>query len=511
MKRKLTRILSGTRAAMLGGALIVALSSLAWGRFIKAEDSAPKFQRIALTENDTPLKRESARGVPSFAPVVKQVAPCVVKVEIVTKSKVVPVPESPFGGSDDFLRRFFGDQFGSGNGGGTMRTPKEHGLGSGVIINKDGYILTNNHVVQDADVIDVTSNDGRQMKAKVIGRDPKTDIAVVKIDAHNLPVATIGDSDKIEVGDVCLAVGNPFGIGQTVTMGIVSAKGRNNLSLGTDYEDFIQTDAAINPGNSGGALVDAEGRLIGINTAILSRSGGYQGIGFAVPINMARNVMESLIEHGKVVRGFMGVSIQDVTPGLQQQFNLPNDRGALVGDVTPRSPADKAGLKSGDVIVDFNRKPVVDSHQLQLQVAETPPGTTVPVQIIRNGHEKSVEVKLKELPGSEEMAGANDQNSNASDALNGVTVGDLDSQVRNELKIPENIKGAVVTDVDQNSPAYEQGLRQGDVIEEINRSPVNSADDAVKLTEHPKDKVILLKIWSHGASHYLVVDESKTE
>ncbi|HWF17636.1 MAG TPA: PDZ domain-containing protein, partial [Verrucomicrobiae bacterium] len=256
---------------------------------------------------------------------------------------------------------------------------------------------------------------------------------------------------------------------------------------------------------------DAEGRLIGINTAILSRSGGYQGIGFAVPINMARTVMESLITHGKVVRGFMGVSIQDVNPLLQQEFKLSEDHGALVGDVTPHSPADKAGLKSGDVIVSFNNKPVDDSRHLKLQVAELAPGSTVPVKIIRDGSQKSVNVTLKELPGSEEVADGKSQSDNASDALNGVTVGDIDSQIRNELKLPENIKGAVVQQVDQNSPAYEQGLRQGDVIEEINRSSVNNAEDAVKLTEHVKDKVILLKLWSHGASHYLVVDESKSE
>jgi serine protease Do len=508
MKRKLTRIVSGTRAAMLGGALIVALSSLAWGRFVTAEDGAPKIQRVSLTVNETPLKRTSA--FTSFAPIVKEVAPCVVKVNIITKSKMVPMPDSPFGG-DDLFRRFFGEQFGGGQGGGTMRTPKEHGLGSGVIINKDGYILTNNHVVEDADSIDVTLNDGRELKAKVVGRDPKTDIAVVKIEAHDLPVATIGDSDKLEVGDICLAIGNPFGIGQTVTMGIVSAKGRGNLSLGTDYEDFIQTDAAINPGNSGGALVDAEGRLIGINTAILSRSGGNQGIGFAVPINMARNVMESLIAHGKVVRGFMGVSIQDVTPQLEQQFKLPTDHGALVGEVTPRGPADKAGLKSGDDIVAFNNKPVEDSRQLKLHVAETAPGTVVPVKVVRDGHEKVFNLTLKELPGSEEIASADKQSDNGSDSLNGVTVADIDAQIKGELKLPENIRGAVITQVDQNSPAYEQGLRQGDVIEEINRSPVNNAEDAVKLTEHVKDKVVLLKIWSHGTSHYLVVDESKSE
>jgi serine protease Do len=430
-------------------------------------------------------------------------------VTVSTKSKTVPVPESPFGnpGNDPFMRRFFGQQFG-GNGG-TMRTPKQEGLGSGVIVTKDGYILTNNHVVDGADTIKVKLNDGREFTAKVIGRDPKTDVAVVKIDGQDLPFITVADSDKIEVGDVCLAVGNPFGIGQTVTMGIVSAMGRGNVDLGTDYEDFIQTDAAINPGNSGGALVDAEGRLIGINTAILSRTGGNQGIGFAVPVNLARTVMESLIAHGEVIRGFMGVSIQDLTPDLAKEFKLPADEGALVGDIVPHGPAEKAGLKSGDVILEYNHKGVADSRHLKLQVAATAPGTTVPVKIMRDGGEKTIEVTVKELPGSEQIARNNDTGDNSSDTLNGVTVGNIDEQAKSQLKLPDNVKGSVITQVDPDSAAYEAGLRPGDVIEEINRKPVTSADDAVKLTEHAKDKVTLLKIWSKGGSHYLVVDENK--
>jgi len=340
----------------------------------------------------------------------------------------------------------------------------------------------------------------------VVGRDPKTDIAILKIDAKNLPFVTIADSDKIEVGDLCLAIGNPFGVGQTVTMGIVSATGRGGL--GTDYEDYIQTDAAINPGNSGGALVDAEGRLIGINTAILSRSGGYQGIGFAVPINMARSVMTSLLTNGRVVRGYMGVLIQDVTPELAREFKMGDDHGALVGDVTPRSPADKAGFKSGDVITDFNHKPVTDSRHLKLTVAETAPGSTVPVKILRDGKPMTLDVTVKELPG-EQVAKAESSEVNPNDALDGVTVGDIDRGSRQQFGMPVNAKGALVTNVNQDSAAFEAGLRPGDVIEEINRKPVQNADDAVKLSENIKDKTILLKVWSKGGSHYVVVDESK--
>ena len=353
----------------------MALTTLALGRFVRAENSKAVKVTVALSE--TPINREGGKTVTSFAPVVKNVAQSVVQINVSTKSKQVKMPAQNMM-PDDLFQRFFGNQPGSDNQGQgrTMRTPKQYGMGSGVIVTKDGYILTNNHVVEDADTIKVVLNDGREFTAKVIGRDPKSDIAVVKIDAKDLPFITITDSDKIEVGDVCLAIGNPFGIGQTVTMGIVSAKGRGNVGVGDPqgYEDFIQTDAAINPGNSGGALVDADGRLIGINTAILSRSGGNQGIGFAVPANLAREVMDSLVSKGEVVRGYLGVMLQDVTPALAEEFNLKaGQHGALVSDVTAKSPAEKAGLKDGDVITAFNDKPVMDTRHLRLHMAETEP------------------------------------------------------------------------------------------------------------------------------------------
>jgi serine protease Do len=506
MKRALFNFLSRGRIGALGLAVIVAGSSLALNRMVVARDSTAKLTPVNLTVSETEIPRDG-RFTTSFAPVIKRVTPSVVKVYVTTKAKTMSPQEMPFGGANnDFFRRFFGDQFNSDDGGRTLKTPPQHGLGSGVIIDKDGYILTNNHVVQDADNIRVALNDGREFTAKAVGRDPKTDIAVVKIDAKNLPFVTIADSDKIEVGDLCLAIGNPFGVGQTVTMGIVSATGRGGL--GTDYEDYIQTDAAINPGNSGGALVDAEGRLIGINTAILSRSGGNQGIGFAVPINMARSVMTSLLTNGRVVRGYMGVLIQDVTPELAREFQMGDDHGALVGDVTPRSPADKAGFKSGDVIIDFNHKAVTDSRHLKLTVAETAPGSTVPVKILRDGKPMTLDVTVKELPG-EQVAKAESSEANPNDALDGVTVGDIDRGSRQQFGMPVNAKGALVTNVNQDSAAFEAGLRPGDVIEEINRKPVQNADDAVKLSENIKDKTILLKVWSKGGSHYVVVDESK--
>jgi serine protease Do len=307
---------------------------------------------------------------------------------------------------------------------------------------------------------------------------------------------------------VTLAIGNPFGVGQTVTSGIISATGRA-MGMGLDYEDFIQTDAAINPGNSGGALIDAEGRLIGINTAIISRTGGNNGIGFAVPVNLAKNVMEQLIDNGRVVRGFLGVNIQTMSPALAKQFDLKDTKGALVSEVTPNSPAEKAGLKSGDVILEFNGKPVQDSRHLKLAVGSTSPGTKAPLKVLRDGSTKNLTVTLKELP-SDQLASKDGKAASDTDALDGVTVGEIDSNVRQQFAVPRDLKGAVVTDVDPDSASYAAGLRPGDVILEIDRKAVNNAEEAVKLSENIKDKAsILLRVWSKGGSHYLVVDESK--
>ena len=490
---------------LAGAAIIVgATAAVTSGNDPKAErdDKAPA---IKLVVDDRPVSRDGKFGT-SFAPIVKKVAPSVVKVTTSTKARQASIQEFP-GFDNPFFRRFFGDDFEQRIPRRQPNLPRQHGVGSGVIVTKDGYILTNNHVVDEADEVKVVLQDGREFTGKVIGKDPKTDIAVLKIDGKDLPFIEMADSDKIEVGDIVLAVGNPFGIGQTVTMGMVSATGR--ATLGLDYEDFIQTDAAINPGNSGGALVDAEGRLIGINTAILSRSGGNQGIGFAIPTNLSRDVMESLVRDGKVTRGYLGVLIQDVTPALAKEFKLKDRQGALVGDVVPDGPAEKAGLKSGDVVLEFNGKTIRDSRQLKLQVARIKPGDSVPVKVLRNGSSKTINVAVDELPGTEKLARADTGNDNDTEALKGVAVGDLDSRTRQELNIPRNVHGAVVTDLDPASAAREAGLKPGDVILEINRQPVKSAEDAVRLTERPKDKTTLLRVWSNGGSRYIVVDESK--
>jgi len=491
-------------AVGLGGALLLAGATVAFTAKNESKDQDKPTSRTT-TVDERPIARDGKWGN-SFAPVVKKVTPGVVKVVTTSKVKQMSAPDMP-GFDSPFFRRFFGDEFGLPNRQYRSYTPPQKGQGSGVIVSKDGYILTNNHVVDNADEVKIFLQDGREFTAKVIGKDPKSDLAVVKVDAQDLPAVTLADSDKIEVGDVVLAIGNPFGIGQTVTTGIISAMGR--ATLGLDYEDFIQTDAAINPGNSGGALVDAEGRLIGINTAILSRSGGNQGIGFAIPTNLARDVMDSLIQDGKVTRGYLGVLIQDVTPMLAKEFKLKDHQGALVGDVVPKGPADKAGLKSGDVILEFNGKPVADSRHLKLDVARAKPGATLPVLVLRDGSRQTIKVTVKELPGAEQLAKADSQGAHDTDTLHGVAVSDLDARTRREFRIPEQVKGALVTDVEPGSPAAEAGLKPGDVIVEINRQSVRGAEDAVRLTENPQDRTTLLKIWSQGGSRFVVVDESK--
>jgi len=489
---------------LLTGAVLLAIASIAANDKAADKNNSAKAQPVSLAVNDRPVARDGKLGF-SFAPIVKKVAPSVVKITATVKGKEIHTQQFFPGMDDPFFRRFFGDDPRGRNR--TFRTPPQQGVGSGVIVSKDGYIVTNNHVVDDADAVKILLQDGQEFTAKVIGKDPKTDVAVLRVDAKDLPAIEIADSDKIEIGDLVLAVGNPFDIGQTVTMGVVSATGRARLGL--DYEDFIQTDAAINPGNSGGALVDAEGRLIGINTAILSRSGGNQGIGFAIPVNLARDVMNSLVTDGKVTRGYFGVMIQDVTPALARKLDLKQQKGALVGDVVPKSPADKAGIQSGDVVTELDGKPVTDSRHLKLAVARAKPGEHVRVKVLRDGSTKTLDVTVKELPDSEHLAKSDSHRSDDSEALKGVAVADLDAQSRRQFNIPDTVRGAIVKDVEEGSAAAEAGLRPGDVILEINKQPVKGAEDAVRLTENPKDKTTLLRLWREGGSRFLVVDESK--
>ena len=370
--------------------------------------------------------------------------------------------------------------------------------------------MTNAHVVKDAEEIQVAlSPDKKEYPAEVIGVDEGTDIAVLKIDVNDLPHVTMGDSEQLEVGDLVLALGNPFGIGQTVTMGMVSAMGRATMGRELEYQDFIQTDAAINPGNSGGALVDAKGRLVGVNTAILSRSGGNNGIGFAVPVNLARSVMQNLIQHGRVVRGYLGVLIQDVTPELGKAFGLSDDeRGALVSQVERDGAAGRAGVEEGDIIVAFAGEKVKDSRSLKLRVAGMSPRTKTPLNVIRDGKEIELTVRLRELPGDEDAPAWRDDLADSNEKLKGVGVEDLSREARRRFRIPASVEGALVVSVEPASAAYEAGLRPGDVITEMNRQSVEDAEDAVELSRELESDVVLLRIWSGGGSRYLVVDES---
>ena len=465
--------------------------------------------------DSTPLNRDTRPGV-SFSPVIKKAAPCVV---YIYSTRIVHVRPYPFL-DDPFFRQLFGDQFRQDT---QPRTRRQESLGSGVLVSPNGYILTANHVVQGADEIKVkvtSVNGDKEYSARVIGTDPPTDVAVLKIDARDLPAITLGNSDQLEVGDMVLAIGDPFGLEQTVTMGIVSALGRSGFQFGGDtgrpnYQDFIQTDAAINPGNSGGALVDAEGRLVGINTFIVSSTYGNEGIGFAVPINLARHVMDRLIQSGKVTRGYLGVKPEDINAGLAESFELSDQNGALVDDVYPGTPAQKAGIQSGDVIVEFNGKKVTDADNLSLMVSECSPGSEATVKVIRDGQEKSFTVRLAELPG---QFGRNNNNRNNNpgnsntDALDGVSVSDLDQASRQELKIPDDVHGALVTEVGPDSNSADAGLQQGDVIVEIDRQPVRDADQAVKFCTQAKGARILLKVWRRNGDFvgttYLSVDNT---
>jgi len=496
MKNKIATQLNRLRFVILGGAVAVAVSLLT--AQLQATGGKANNPDVHVKVDNSPIAREG-QVITSFSPVVKRVSPSVVKVYITEKGKPMSM------GNEQLLERFFGQRGGQWNG--PQNMPDRQGTGSGVIVSKDGYILTNNHVVEEADEVKVMLPDNnKEYDARVVGRDPKSDVAVIKIEATDLPAITLGDSDTLEVGDLVLAIGNPFDIGQTVTMGMVSATSRGKMGL--DYEDFIQTDAAINPGNSGGALVDTSGRLVGINTAIISRSGGNQGIGFSVPVNLARNVMENLVEHGRVIRGFLGVNIQDVNQDLANAFKLSEPKGALVAGVNNDSPAAKAGIQDGDVIVKFNGSEIRDSQHLKNVVGQTAPGRDVKVTIIRSGKTEELSAKLEEIPG-EKLADADSVNPDTNERLAGVGVTDLDPNDREQLELPKNIEGVLVTEVVTGSPASKAGLRKGDVILEIDRKKVASAREAIERSGSVHGDQILLRVWSRGASRFLVVDEAQ--
>ena len=431
-----------------------------------------------------------------FASIVDRVAPTVVNVSSVRIIRAPGPEHGPFF-SDPLLRELFG--FGRGPRG--PRELRQQSLGSGVIISKDGYVLTNAHVVHGATEVRVALADKREMKAKIVGVDPKTDIALIRIDATNLPFAELGDSSKVRVGQFALAFGDPLGVGPTVTSGIISATGRGNIGI-VDYEDFIQTDAAINPGNSGGPLVNVDGELIGINTAIATSGGGRgnQGIGFAVPSNLAREVVRQLREQGRVIRGWLGVAVQDVTPPMATALGLEKSGGALVSDVQEGSPAAKAGLARGDVIVALDGKPIEDSRALRMATAETAPGAKVKLDVMRKDKRVEITATLGEVPSEEKQAGGPQRGGGAL----GMDVVPLTPDLARRLDMPEGATGAIVRRVAPGSRAAEAGIRPGDVIQEVDREPVQSPNDVTRALADTKRPHVLL-VWRDGTTQFVPI------
>ena len=443
----------------------------------------------------------------SIADIAEKAAPSVVNVASSRTVKNV-AEKSPFF-DDPFFRRFFGPGGGNGGPGGQEAPEEKHlerGLGSGVIVSSDGIVITNNHVVDGADEIRVTTADKQEYAAKVIGTDAKSDVAVLRLsgDVKSLQPIAIGDSSQLRLGDVVLAIGNPFGVGQTITMGIVSAKGRANVGIAS-YDDFIQTDAAINPGNSGGALVDMDGQLVGINTAILSRTGGYQGIGFAIPTNMAQPIMKSLIDHGKVVRGWLGVGIQDIDQDLASAMKLGSLKGILISEVMDAGPGAKAGLKSGDVVLKLNGQPMDSTGEFRNAVAAAGAGASVKIELVRDGKPVALDAKLGELPAEKAGAGGGEDQSTPTSALDGLTLQDLNPALRHKLDVPQGVKaGVVVTEVDPNSPAANSGLMPGDLVLEVNRIPVTDVGKFREAYAKSQDRT-LLRLVREGRTLFLVV------
>ena len=437
----------------------------------------------------------------AFVGITRTVSPTVVTVFTEKVLKVQRSFDPFFFGSpfDDFFGDFFGQRPRQ------RQQPKEQeyrqrGMGSGVIVSKDGYILTNNHVVANADTIQVRFIDKRTLPAKVIGTDPKTDIALIKVKAHDLPVIKLGNSDKLQVGEWVLAIGSPLSenLEHTVTAGIVSAKGRSNLGL-ADYEDFIQTDAAINPGNSGGALVNLKGELVGINAAIVSQSGGFQGIGFAVPINMAKQVMKSILKHGTVIRGYLGIYIQDINETMAKALGLSEPKGALVSDVQKGGPGKKAGLKHGDIIIELNGKEIENATQLRNSIASLAPKTKVDLKIIRNGNEKIISATLGKLESEKQTP----QVKQKLEKLLGFEVASLNRQLAEQYNLDKSLSGVVITRVTSDN-AYRAGLKEGDLIVAVNQMPVKNIDEFNKIaTKLKKGDTVLFRIVREDHSFFV--------
>jgi serine protease Do len=479
-------------------AAVLLLTGAAWRG--TAPDAQPVSHAATAT---TPIAHAIAGGRDSYADIVDIVSPAVVTVHAEGKAKVSPTQfQFP---DDDLFRQFFGDRFDRGQR--PPRSFKQRALGSGVIVTTDGYVLTNYHVVDGADDIKVDLTDGRTLTAKVVGTDRPSDLALLRITGSDLHALALGNSDAVKVGDVVLAVGNPLGVGQTVTMGIISGKGRSTTVGDGSYEDFLQTDAPINHGNSGGALVNTKGELVGINSQILSNSDGNIGIGFAIPVNMAKHVMDQLRTKGKVTRAQLGVTVQQVTSDMAQSLGLKQTGGAIVSSVTPGSAADRAGLKQGDVIVSLNGQPVHDFNTLRNRVADAGPGATAELVIVRDGAEKHITVRLDEANPDKlaRRGGATPDGTGDDKTSLGVSVAPLTPELASRLGAPKDAHGLVVEEVNPDSRAADAGIRPGDIIESVNREPVTTVDDLRAAVRRSSAKPALLLINRQGNEAFVTV------
>jgi len=490
------------RAGLAVFASILLVGGAAWRTFAADEKPAAYAATVA-----TPLQHAVAGSRDSYADIVDVVSPAVATIRAEGKAQISPTQfQLP---DDDFFSQFFGDRSGRGQRRGTQpRTFRQRALGSGVLVTTDGYILTNYHVVDGADDIKVDLTDGRTLTAKVIGTDKPSDLALLKVSGSNFKAIALGNSDNVRVGDVVLAIGNPLDVGQTVTMGIISAKGRSTSVGDGSYEDFLQTDAPINHGNSGGALVNTRGELVGINSQILSNSDGNIGIGFAIPVNMAKSVMEQLRTKGKVTRAQLGVTVQTVSSDMASSLGLKQPGGVIVSSVTAGSAADRAGIKQGDVITTFDGQPVHDMNALRNRVAASGPGSTADVTIVRDGSEKHLSLKLDEL-NPDRLArngrdGESDSNGTSDKGSLGVAVEPLTPELASQLGV-RNAHGLVVDEVSPDSRAADAGIQQGDVIESINRQTVNSVDELRAAVRKTTDRPALLLINRKGNEVFVTV------
>jgi serine protease Do len=450
-----------------------------------------------------PVAPAIAGGVSSYATVVDQVTPSVVTIRVGRKAQASPAA-LPF--SDPRFREFFGRNFDErGFGGRAPRAPREEGLGSGVIVDPDGYILTNHHVVDGADRVEVELADRRVLTATVVGDDAPSDLAVLKVQATGLRSMPIADSDKARVGDVVLAIGNPLGVGQTVTSGIISAKGRTTGTGDGSFQDFLQTDAPINRGNSGGALVNLQGELLGINSQILSPSGGNIGLGFAIPSNMAKNVMGQLISSGHVRRAKLGVTVQPVTADLASSLGLSNVRGALVNGVEPGSPAERAGVQQGDVITEVQGRSVSDGNELRNAISNTAPGTSVALKVWRDGRTHAMNAKLDELKVKADAGERNDSGDSSAPGRFGMSVSPLTPELAQRFELPRSTKGVVVTDVDPDGAAAASGVQPNDVIEKVNGRATSTVAELKTAIERNDGKPALILVNRQGQNLFLTL------